>query len=363
MRTKIPLLLTTAAANTNNRLFRASRPISSISNAMTYCSSSAAASNSCEPLSSDNSSSSSSRESILAKSWTIVASGYNQTFVSKFSAWTDDALRALETTTTTLITKNDDDAATDGNGCSSNGSPQQKALVLCCGPGQELMPVAKILGPTAKVIGIDLAPGMVDLARRRVQEECRQDNYSNNISVQVGDAMNPPLDDGPYNVIFSAFGLQQLPKPLDALQGWIKVLEPGGVGAVIYWPPDAPSIPGEEEDGPFERWGDLLNEKLAKDGDASTKDATTPWDANIGAAAEEAGANILQNVYIVHPISWESPKDLFDCMSRAGPWHAMRLRRGDNFVDELGEELQAAYPANEPLTHRFTARMLVLRRR
>jgi hypothetical protein len=52
-------------------------------------------------------------------------------------------------------------------------------------------------------------------------------------------------------------------------------------------------------------------------------------------------------------------------MTRAGPWHAQRLRRGDAFVDGLREELLARLDVapGSPVTHSPNARMLVLRRK
>jgi hypothetical protein len=43
--------------------------------------------------------------------------------------------------------------------------------VLCCGPEQELVPIAKIMGRGLRVLGTDLAPGMVELSRRRIGME------------------------------------------------------------------------------------------------------------------------------------------------------------------------------------------------
>mmetsp|Transcript_12298 Transcript_12298/g.26070 ORF Transcript_12298/g.26070 Transcript_12298/m.26070 type:complete len:321 (-) Transcript_12298:216-1178(-) len=291
--------------------------------------------------------SSDTREEILAQSWTTVAAGYEQSLVPRFASWTDDALNALRA----ALKDTRNDAATS---CHSDDDPQ-KALVLCCGPGQELVPIAKLVGPDAFVLGIDLAPGMVEAAKRRVQAECRDNADSNNIAIRVGDAGSPPP--GPYSVIFSAFGLQQLPKPINAIKEWIKVLQPSGIGVVMYWSPSAPPIPGEE-DGPFERWSEILNKKLGKEDEDNP-----PWDGDIAGAAEEAGSDILEDTYIVHSMEFANPGQFFDIMSRAGPWHAMRLRRGDEFVNDLGKEFQAMYPVGEPLSNRFTARMLVLRRR
>ena len=51
-------------------------------------------------------------------------------------------------------------------------------------------------------------------------------------------------------------------------------------------------------------------------------------------------------------------------MSEAGPWHSIRLRRGDEWVDELGSwiELDIKFPPNPSLkSHKFTARMIIVR--
>ncbi len=55
-------------------------------------------------------------------------------------------------------------------------------------------------------------------------------------------------------------------------------------------------------------------------------------------------------------------RDLFEGKSRAGPWHAIHLRRGDEFVNRLGAELISKYPPETTLVHAFTARMIVARR-
>lgn len=88
-----------------------------------------------------------------------------------------------------------------------------------------------------------------------------------------------------------------------------------------------------------------------------------PWDETLGDAIIAAGGEILEDRFINHEICWKDANALFEGMSRAGPWHAMRLRRGDEFVDQLGKELIAQYPATStPLCHKFTARMFVVRR-
>eukprot|EP00579_Thalassiosira_antarctica_P004675 CAMPEP_0201898550 /NCGR_PEP_ID=MMETSP0902-20130614/48685_1 /ASSEMBLY_ACC=CAM_ASM_000551 /TAXON_ID=420261 /ORGANISM="Thalassiosira antarctica, Strain CCMP982" /LENGTH=325 /DNA_ID=CAMNT_0048431741 /DNA_START=191 /DNA_END=1168 /DNA_ORIENTATION=- len=288
----------------------------------------------------------SSGTNILAKSWSTISTEYEKVLVPRFAPWTHNTLDALRVAVNKDMKCVPDDIITPS-----------RALVLCCGPGQELLPIARILGPTSTVLGIDLAPGMVDSARERIETECKDDDniiYKECITAEVGDAMDPPP--GPHHVIFSAFGLQQLPSPIQAIESWFNVMEPGGICVFIYWPPSPPKIPGEE-DSPFHFWRELIKKKLGK------QDKEDPWDENIDAAVAAAGGEIIEDKFISHDICWKDARDLFDGMSRVGPWHAMRLRRGDDFVDELGKELQSLYPAGTCLCHKFTARMVVARRR
>ena len=282
-------------------------------------------------------------KNILAESWSKIADDYAKVLVPRFEPWELDALGALR------------DAVNNDMECSRDNI---SGLVLCCGPGHELLPIAKMLGPSSTVLGTDLAPGMIAATRQRIEAECKNEEnvaYQNCITAEVGDAMDPPT--GPYQVMFSAFGLQQLPKPVEAIKNWISVLQPGGICVCIYWPPNPPKIPGEE-DGPFELWGNLVKRKLGK----QDKDDGRPWDENIDRAVAAAGGIIIQDKFITHEICWDNANNMFEGMSRAGPWHALRLRRGDEFVNDLGKELQSLFPSGESLCHKFTARMVIVRR-
>lgn len=283
---------------------------------------------------------------ILADSWSSIANEYDAILVPRFRPWTVDALLKLREYTNTKMNAR----------FASIKSP--RAICLCCGPGQELLPIAKILGPSSKVLGTDLAQGMVDAARRRIEQEINQTHnymYKECITVEVGDAMKPPP--GPYDVIFSAFGLQQLPCPISAVKSWLETLNSGALCVFIYWPPDPPNVPGEEL-CPFELWKDLVKHKLG----TQDKDHEEPWDTNLVNAISSASGEILDDRYITHDIEWKDGRDMFNGMSMAGPWHAMRLKRGDEFVDQLGEELIAMYPPATTLIHKFTARLIVVRK-
>ena len=166
------------------------------------------------------------RKDILSQSWSEISNEYDRILVPRFAPWTRDALDALRDAMSKSATggygKDEDDTTANARG--GPAARGRSALVLCCGPGQELLPVAKILGRGSKVLGTDLAPGMVDLSRRRIETELLGEDDGGiggyDVTVEVGDAMMPPSDT--FDVIFSAFGLQQLPRPLDAIwRGWM----------------------------------------------------------------------------------------------------------------------------------------------
>ena len=54
---------------------------------------------------------------------------------------------------------------------------------------------------------------------------------------------------------------------------------------------------------------------------------------------------------------------MFDAMTECGPWYALRLKKGDDFVDGLRDDFLAPYAVDAPLVHDPTARVLVFRRK
>ena len=261
---------------------------------------------------------------LLASSWTSAAEGYDELFVPRFAPWTKDALAALTSRAASL--------------------PPGGGLAPCCGPGQELPAIAEALGAARPVVGVDLAPGMIEIAQQRAAA-CGE-----HVSAVVGDAMAPPP--GPHAVVLSVFGLQQLPDPAAALAAWVGSLAPEGLAIICFWPGTV------EEAGPWARWGALLKDKLG-----SSKRGPDGWEAALVAAAEAAGGEVLEDRLISHEMVWDSPGAFWEGMTRAGPWHAQRLRHSDGFVDGLREEFCSVYAADEPVAHSPNARMIVVRRK
>jgi len=283
--------------------------------------------------------------------------------------------------------------------------------VPCCGPGQELIPVANtienVLGEKKKgkatkiqVLGLDLSPGMVEVARRRIEaasEDTKQEqdkkttiiNLDKEITAVVGDAALPPSSNN--HIVFSCFGLQQLPDPLSTLQVWIQSLRVGGVAVVLYWPPKV-----EEDNGPWSRWSQLVKAKLLQEKkdaenekklttvaaaanpppsnkEESNKSVSTDFDVQITKFLKEqqqdetkSTISILQNCYKSHEMKWKNIDEFWTSMTHYGPWKSLRLKRGDDFVDGLRDEFINVMKKggkdddDDEMSHLPKARLLVL---
>ena len=152
---------------------------------------------------------SSAGQSLLAESWNAAAVGYDDIFVRQFAPWTGTCIEALQQRAAAMVPG----AAWDA----------------CCGPGHELSLLHAVLESSQpdgeekcprRVFASDLSPEMVRLATDKAARIGRH------ITVEVGDAMQPPGND--LALIFSIFGLQQLPDPGVAVSRWVWPQQAGG---------------------------------------------------------------------------------------------------------------------------------------
>ena len=99
--------------------------------------------------------------------------------------------------------------------------PGERVLDLGCGRGAALLPAARAVGPAGRVVGIDLAPGMVSRTATATTALPQ-------VSVVVGDAQRPDFPDGSFDLITAAMVLFFLPDPPAALSAYRRLLRPGG---------------------------------------------------------------------------------------------------------------------------------------
>ena len=111
-----------------------------------------------------------------------------------------------------------------------------KVLDVACGRGACLYPALESVGPEGQVIGIDLAPGMVDALAADLEAR-----GITNASVQVGDAEALDFPSGSFDAVLAGFMIFFAPDPDRVLAEFCRVLKPGGTVALTIFDGDTPS--------------------------------------------------------------------------------------------------------------------------
>ena len=120
------------------------------------------------------------------------------------------------------------DGANLGLGCGNPialASLQEGETVLDLGSGAgfDCFLAAGRVGPTGKVIGVDMTPGMVERAR----ENARKDGVDN-VEFRLGDIEHLPVGDGSVDVVISNCVINLAPDKGRVFREAFRVLKPGG---------------------------------------------------------------------------------------------------------------------------------------
>ncbi len=113
--------------------------------------------------------------------------------------------------------------------------PGQTVLELAAGPGDTGFLAAELLGPSGRLLSTDVAPEMVEAARRRGAELGVE-----NAEFRVLDAAAIRLPNADVDGILCRFGLMLVVDVEQAFAEIARVLRPGGRAAIAVWgAPDA----------------------------------------------------------------------------------------------------------------------------
>lgn len=173
---------------------------------------------------------------------------------------------------------------------------QQGSSVLdvACGTGASAIPAAEIVGPTGKVIGVDLSSNLLELARKKATLR-----GLNNIDFLEGDMTQLDFSDDYFDAVVCVFGIFFVPDMISLVAEQWRMVKPGGKLAITTWGPDLfepiygafdavvkekrPDLVSE-----FRPWDRIITEpsveQLLKDGGA--ENITTE---------SESGQQVLQN--------------------------------------------------------------------
>ena len=101
--------------------------------------------------------------------------------------------------------------------------PGAQVLDIATGTGWAAIAAAQHVGPTGRVLGVDLAPELLERARQKVTAA-----GLTQVEFRVGDAERLDLADQRFDVVLCASALFFVPDMLAALREWHRVLQPGG---------------------------------------------------------------------------------------------------------------------------------------
>lgn len=92
--------------------------------------------------------------------------------------------------------------------------------------------------PSAKVIGSDFVPAMLEVGRQKAKQQ------HIDITLEEGDALNLPYEDNTFEALTCAFGFRNFANYERGLQEFHRVLKPGGRAVILEFPPPQPGLFG-----------------------------------------------------------------------------------------------------------------------
>lgn len=110
--------------------------------------------------------------------------------------------------------------------------PGHRVLDVATGIGEPAVTAARLVGPAGRVVGTDISPGMLKVARDRASEL-----GLGNVEFHEIDAEALDLPESSFDATLCRFGLMFLPDVDRSLVGMRRLLVPGGRFAASVWGP------------------------------------------------------------------------------------------------------------------------------
>ncbi|CAN7426425.1 methyltransferase domain-containing protein [Phyllobacterium sp. LjRoot231] len=107
-------------------------------------------------------------------------------------------------------------------------SSGETVLDIGCGTGQTLLQLAERVGTEGQVIGVDVAPLLVEIAKQRTEP-------LNQVRLIEADAQSLDLPSESMDAAFSRFGVMSFADPVTAFANFRRILRPAGRLAFSCW--------------------------------------------------------------------------------------------------------------------------------
>ena len=237
----------------------------------------------------------------MATPWDRAAQGYLEEWVPRFVPYHNDLVHQLH-----LISG-------------------QRVLVTSCGPGAEVLAVARTVGETGYIRATDKSAEM----SRICAEQVKSAGFTPFVDCQVADASDAssgrPTKEK-WDAVICAFGLWQLEDRVAALQSWARALAGNGKVGILTWgPPDA--------DDPFERLAQCLHEL-----EPAYSIPRTHILAERSAMEEmfaQAGLTMVRHTVVRHTLSFKSAESFVKALREACTWRRIWEEIGDARIERL----------------------------
>lgn len=192
-------------------------------------------------------------------------------------------------------------------------TPGKRILDLACGPGTLSYRLARDVSPDGEVVGIDLAPGMIELGRREAPPGLQ-------VHFELMDMEDLRFPDAHFDAAACGHGLQFVPDLLRALGEARRVIKPGARLAASV--PVDPSQPSAAQ-AILERavGGDLPPAPRARD-QFTTRRTVENEDA-FATIARRAGFREARVARYEESTTWTSPQHYIEL---ASGWWSMAVR-------------------------------------
>jgi O-methyltransferase/aklanonic acid methyltransferase len=213
-------------------------------------------------------------------------------------------------------------------------TPGKRILDLACGPGTLTYPLARAVSPGGTVVGIDLAPGMIELAQRETPPDLP-------VRFELMDMEDLRFRDHSFDAAICGHGLQFVPDLRRALSETRRVLELGSRMAASV--PVDPSQPSAAQ-AILERavGGTLPPAPKARDQFATRR--IVEDEETFAAVAEQAGFSVADVVRYEESTTWASPRHFVEM---SAGWWSMALRLDQVSPDQRTALLERARRAIE----------------
>jgi ubiquinone/menaquinone biosynthesis C-methylase UbiE len=110
--------------------------------------------------------------------------------------------------------------------------PGMRVLDVCCGTGASALPAAKVVGNGGRVIGVDLAENLLELARRKAKAVQLE-----NIEFLKADMTELPFEHESFDAVIIVFGIFFVPDMVGQVRKLWSLVKPGGKLGVATWGP------------------------------------------------------------------------------------------------------------------------------